>query len=107
LRQKYVSLIKNITLFFTNLYFDNREPRILTVILGDHNQHIDGDDDEIYARIESIHSHAKFNPENRDNDIALLKLVQSIKYKKNVLPACLPSNGTKINHNSKLIHIGV
>jgi secreted trypsin-like serine protease len=75
-----------------NIFKKKREAKELAVILGDHNRN--KKENEILVRVESKHVHDKYDPDNYDNDIALLQVADPIKFSHNIHPACLPSFGT-------------
>jgi len=68
------------------------------VVLGEHNIQKDW---ETKAKVQVIQvskiiSREDYNtPEELDNDIALLKLAEDVKFSSSVVPACLPANADK------------
>jgi len=62
--------------------------------MGDHDQLKMDDADHVIAPIISIRIHLSYNPDNHDNDIALLKMKQPIKFRDHIQPICIPSYGT-------------
>ncbi|XP_059473202.1 chymotrypsin-like elastase family member 2A [Neocloeon triangulifer] len=63
------------------------------VILGDHDQYAVYEANHVTRGVKKIYIHPKYNQSNHDNDIALIKLSQSVGFEDHIQPACLPSAG--------------
>jgi hypothetical protein len=61
--------------------------------MGDHDQSQTDEADHVIAPIISIHIHSNYNPNNHDNDIALLKMKRPMTFKDHIQPICIPSYG--------------
>lgn len=64
-----------------------------TVRLGDLNLKVrDVSSPEVDIPIERFIGHERYNKETRENDIAVVKLLTSVQFTKNIRPACLQSD---------------
>jgi Trypsin len=70
-----------------------RKPKDIAIVFGDHDQIQINETKHIDALVKKIYTHPKFNSETHDNDIALLQMTNSIKFRKHIRPACLPFHG--------------
>lgn len=62
-----------------------------TVRLGEHNLAIsDRGAPEIDIPIEKFIPHEKYNRETKENDIAVVKMTQTVRFSTRIRPACLP-----------------
>lgn len=65
---------------------------LVSVRLGEHE--IGNDEDgaiPLDLSVESVQIHAEYNARTYDNDIAILKLNESVAFSKAIRPICLPS----------------
>ncbi|CAJ1087632.1 coagulation factor X [Xyrichtys novacula] len=67
------------------------QTRFFTVKLGEFNV-LEESDDEVVHQVETMVTHRGYRPDTYHNDIALLKLIQPIKFTRFILPACLPES---------------
>lgn len=72
----------------------------LRIILGEHDQRVkEGRVSSVYEKLpimlktEKVILHEKYNPYTLDNDLALIKLEEPVKYIKEIQPICLPAHG--------------
>uniref|UniRef100_W5MUA0 coagulation factor Xa n=1 Tax=Lepisosteus oculatus TaxID=7918 RepID=W5MUA0_LEPOC len=66
-----------------------RESKSFTVRLGDYDTEKTDDSEETYP-VEKVIIHNKYVTDTYDNDIAIIKLKEPIKFTKFIIPACLP-----------------
>lgn len=58
--------------------------------LLEHDQKLDNETETIERGVVSVIKHRGYNPNNIDNDIALLKLDEDVELNDEIMPACLP-----------------
>lgn len=75
------------------LNVNSRRPNQLAVIMGDHDQTQTDEADHVIASVKRIRLHSNYNPNNHDNDIALLEMHRPIKFQEHIQPICIPSHG--------------
>ncbi|XP_059183728.1 coagulation factor X [Centropristis striata] len=65
------------------------ETRFIYVKLGEFDVLVDHGNEAIH-QVETIMTHNRYRPNTYNNDIALIKLTEPIKFSRYILPACLP-----------------
>ncbi|CAF1474984.1 unnamed protein product [Rotaria sordida] len=72
-------------------------PATITITAGLHNKNNNEADTRQIRIVERIFTHAGYNNQTLENDIAILQLAESVQFNKYVQPACLPGPDPKPN----------
>jgi len=75
-------------------------PGEMEIVAGAHN-HKEKAPEEQHVGFTKFVQHEKYNHESKENDIAIVKLEQPIKFGKTAQPACLPSPGERLADGTK------
>ena len=67
---------------------EEREPTRYKVVVGEHNRD-EWEGTEVTHDVELVYEHHKYNSYTNDNDLALLKLKEPIRFNLQVAPLCL------------------
>ncbi|CAL8109478.1 unnamed protein product [Orchesella dallaii] len=86
--------------FFENPYLDYTSDRSvdltsLNVTIGEYSLKNENESTEIVTTLKQIHLHPKYDPIQKENDIAIIEITESIAKAPEVIPVCLPNEEYK------------
>ena len=64
------------------------DPALYLVVVGDHNREVNEGTETTHA-VELIYEHPQYNTDTNDNDLALLKMKEPIRFDKYVRPVSI------------------
>ena len=69
---------------------------IYAVVVGEHNRMV-FEGIEIVYHVAEVIEHENYSFTNNDNDVALLKLADPIRWNKHIVPICLPMYDAEVD----------
>ena len=71
------------------------KPNTYAVVVAQHNRRV-FEGIEIVYHVDEVINHENYNPSTTNNDIALLKLTNPIRWNQHTVPICLPKVDAKV-----------
>ncbi|KAI8484056.1 hypothetical protein Bbelb_381740 [Branchiostoma belcheri] len=101
------SLISNLwVVTAAHCFSRNNDKDAWKVVAGIHDLNANADPDKQTKNIWRIILHEHFNHHNNDNDIALLRLESPVDWSDTVKPVCLPEAGHELEDNTMCVITG-